>query len=66
MLESGHRVVAALRDLSHAGMLPACELLPACAYYSAERPTVSYADILANAGVSEDEVAEYAARGVFG
>jgi UDP:flavonoid glycosyltransferase YjiC (YdhE family) len=51
--ECGHRVVAALRDLSNANVLQDCELLPACAYYSPKRPTVTYADILANAGFDD-------------
>jgi hypothetical protein len=51
--ECGHRVVVALRDLSNAGSLQDFELLPACGYYAARRPTVSYADILANAGFDD-------------
>lgn len=52
----GHRVVAALRELSNAGTLGDVELLPACAHYSAKRRTVTYADILANAGFDDPAI----------
>lgn len=49
----GHRVVAALRDLANAHFLGDVELLPACSHYVRQRATITYADLLANAGFAD-------------
>lgn len=49
----GHRVLAALRDLSRAELLGDVELLPAPFCHTLRRPVVTYADLLANAGFGD-------------
>lgn len=49
----GHRVVAALRDVSRAELLGDVELLPACFCHTIRRPVITYADLLANAGFGD-------------
>ncbi len=55
----GHRVAAALRDLTNAAHIfrgSGVELLPACSHYAAKRQMVTYADLLANAGFADAPV----------
>jgi hypothetical protein len=54
LMRRGHRVVAALRDVSRAELLGDVEVLAAPFCHTLRRKVVTYADLLANAGFADE------------